>query len=423
MAAGAGPERAPDLAHARGDVIEVRRCTDRGRALVLIVFGELAPLVEHPALVGRLRDDRVALVVHEYRGVDDPFAEPAAPVLELLGVRARRLEAAHCSRSVPVRDEVRGHSDVRLERGRLEVDPAHYAGDLIPAPLRPLRVGVRQRIGASGLGAESRDGGRVVAPGRHVRPEVEVRITDPVEVDAVDVVVANDARRCVHDPGRGVGMAGVDQPVVVHLLQAVRARHHPVVPPDGRRPVQVEDMGRLAWRRRAVPHRGGDDPGVHLDAAGVRRGDERVQRVEGRRRDVDLRPRDRCPQAEAVAAPHHLGDDGVEVRGAGRGDERVDLGLIADALAERVGPERAELPADRRRGARAELRRKRGEDAREEREGGREGGEPQNSLPAAQSLVRFESSGPRRIASSSEPDEPALGRSLAWPPSSREYQA
>ena len=269
-------KRAAYLAHARGDVVQVERRSDRHRAAVLVVFRELVPLVVHLVLVR----ESVALVVHEDRGIEDAFAKPAAPVLELLGVGASVLEAAGGLRSVPVGDQVGRDSDARPERGRLEVDPAHDPGDLIAAPLRPLRVSVRRRVGAPRLGAEARDRGRVVSPGRYERAEVAVRVADAVEVDAVDVVRADDARRHVGDPGRRVGVAGVEHPVIVELREAVRSGHDPIRATGGGRSVQVEDVVGIPRRRRAVPNRIRGHPGMDLDALPMGGVDERLERIE-----------------------------------------------------------------------------------------------------------------------------------------------
>ena len=113
----------------------------------------------------------------------------------------------------------------------------------------------------------------------------------------------------------------------------------------------VERVRRIRGDGGALPDAGRDEPGVDLDALRVRRVDERLQRVERRRRDPgDRRAREARVVAEAVAAPDDLGHDRVHVGVLHVGHELVDLGLGVDAVAEGVDPERAQLAADRRGG-------------------------------------------------------------------------
>jgi hypothetical protein len=139
--------------------------------------------------------------------------------------------------------------------------------------------------------------------------------------------------------------------------------------------MQVEDVVWIFRRRRAVPHRCRDDPRVHLDALSVRGREQRLQRVKTRSdRFVHRQPR---TKAEAVATAYDLGHDRVRVGGLGRTDKRVDLGLVVDALAEGVRPERAELAGRCCRPDRSDLRRERRERAGEVNEYSRKRGELQ----------------------------------------------
>jgi hypothetical protein len=145
--------------------------------------------------------------------------------------------------------------------------------------------------------------------------------------------------------------------------------------------MEVEDMARVCRRGGAVPHRRRDDPGVDLDALSVRRRDERLQRIE---RAGDPRcERETGTQAEAVSTSYDLRDDRVRVCGPGRGDERVDLRLVVEPIAEGVGPERAELTAGRGGRRDGKLLRDRPEREAEERQDEREREEPQFPFPNA----------------------------------------
>jgi hypothetical protein len=115
---------------------------------------------------------------------------------------------------------------------------------------------------------------------------------------------------------------------------------------------------------------------MHLDALCVSCRDEGLQGIEpGSDRLVHGEPR---AKAEAVAAPDDLRHDRVGVDGLGRADERIDLALVVDALAERVRPERAELAGRGRRPDRSNLRREGGERAGDVPEDSRERGELQS---------------------------------------------
>src|SRR4029079_5301279 len=86
-----------------------------------------------------------------------------------------------------------------------------------------------------------------------------------------------------------------------------------------------------------------------------------LQRVESRSdRLVDREAR---LQAEAVAPSDHLRDDRVRMRVLRGREERVDLGLVVDALAESIRPEAAELAHCRGLPERSDLRGKRREQA------------------------------------------------------------
>ena len=105
--------------------------------------------------------------------------------------------------------------------------------------------------------------------------------------------------------------------------------------------MKKEDVTRVLGRRGAVPHRIRDHPRVHLDTLPMRRVDERLQGIESRSdRLVDREARSK---AEAVAAAHDLSHDRVRVRRLRRGQQRVDLRLVVEALAEGIRPEGAEL--------------------------------------------------------------------------------
>ena len=110
----------------------------------------------------------------------------------------------------------------------------------------------------------------------------------------------------------------------------------------------VERVCGIRWRGRPLPHAGGDDPRVDLDALRVRAVDEGLQRVERR----GAHPRDRGTGkagaiAEAIAAADDLRDDRVHVRGLHVADELIDLRLGVETVPERVHPERAQLAGGR----------------------------------------------------------------------------
>ena len=217
-------------------------------------------------------------------------------------------------RAIPVRDRVGRDAHARADRERLDVDLAHDRRDLIAPPLRPHRIVVRRRPGATGHGVEPRDRRVVVAPRRDVRAEVVVGIADAVEVDAVDVVAPDDRERVVDDPLRRVRVARVDDPVGVDLLEAVRPLRDPALRTRARS-VGVERMVRRRRRSAASPDRRRDHPGMHLEALRVRLLDQGLQRVE--RCGVDARLLSaRCERAiaEAVAAADDLRDDRVHVK-------------------------------------------------------------------------------------------------------------
>ena len=86
--------------------------------------------------------------------------------------------------------------------------------------------------------------GRVVAPRRNVRAEVAIGVADAVEVDAINVVAADDARRHVHDPRRGVGMSRIEVDIAVERREAVGPGHDPVRAPGGTWAMHVVDVVR-----------------------------------------------------------------------------------------------------------------------------------------------------------------------------------
>ena len=115
---------------------------------------------------------------------------------------------------------------------------------------------------------------------------------------------------------------------------------------------------------------------MDFDALRVRRGDERLQGVEsGGDRLVHWESR---PEAEAVAPPHDLGDDGVRVRRLGVRDERVDLRLVVYAFAESIRPKGAELAGRCRLPERRYLRREGGEQTSQVPQDSRKRGEFQS---------------------------------------------
>src|SRR5450759_3322157 len=138
----------------------------------------------------------LALVVHRDVQVEDSLLHPRAPVLEHLAVRPGLLPAARLVGSIAVGDGVGADAQPRLDRVRLEIDPAHDAGDLVAPPLAPLEVVGERLVSATRQRLEPRERDRVVAPRVVERPggEREVRVADAVEVEAVDVVVLGDAR-------------------------------------------------------------------------------------------------------------------------------------------------------------------------------------------------------------------------------------
>ena len=219
VAGGRGRERGAHLTHGRGDVVQIGSGPDDGLAGVLLVLGEVTPVLIHLPLIARAR--LIALVVHRDVEVEDALAHPAVPVLQLLGIRARVRPAALRLRPVAVGDRVGAHAHARTDRVALDVDLAHDVRDLVAAPLRPLRVRPHGPIGAPGRLLEARDRDGVVAPGGHAYLAVAVGVADAVEVDAVDGVVRDDARRGVHDPLRRIGVTRIDEPVGVRLHQAV----------------------------------------------------------------------------------------------------------------------------------------------------------------------------------------------------------
>jgi hypothetical protein len=74
------------------------------------------------------------------------------------------------------------------------------------------------------------------------------------------------------------------------------------------------------------------------------------------------------------------------MRCLGGGDERVDLRLVVEAVAERIGPERPELAARGRRRSERELARDRPERVTDERQDERERKELQFPFPIADLL-------------------------------------
>ena len=246
-------------------------------------------------------------------------------------------------RAVAVGDRVGRHAHRRPDRERLDVDLSHDAGDLIAAPLRPLRIGVAGHVGAAGLALEPRDRGRVIAP-RWCARDVVVGIADAIEVDAVDVVAAHDARRDIDDPLRRVGVTGVEEPIGVQLLQAVGALCQPIGVADGGRAVGVEHVRRVGWGSVPAPDRRRDDPGVDLDPVGVCLVYQCLEGIE--RGGVEARllgAGGRGAVAEAIATADDLGHDRVGVDGLRGRDDIVDLARRVHAVAERVDPIGPEL--------------------------------------------------------------------------------
>ena len=359
-------ERFAHLDHAVRDEIQIDRGPDGHLARVLMVAGELVPLEVHAPLVVRLGREVLALVVHRDVEIEDPLLHPPTPVLQHLAVGARHLPAALGRRTVAVRDRVSADRELRLDRIGLDVDLAHDVRDLIATPSEPLGVVWARVIDAASELLEARDGDRVVAPRRDSGEcrEVLVGQAHAVEVQSVDVVIGRDARVHAHHVVRGIGMARIEKVVGSGAIGPVVTARDPVVRARLRRPVHVEDVVRVERRRDAVPDGGGDDPGVHLDALGVRLGDERVERVVWEWCDAGLRARHHCAVAEAVAAASDLHDECVEVRGLRGRDELRNLHLVEDAFAECVHPERAELALRRARLRRAGLK----EDGEDEQE-------------------------------------------------------
>src|SRR5688572_32483637 len=100
----------------------------------------------------------LTLVIHREIEVQDAFLHPAAPILQHLTIRARPLVATRCAlRTVSISDRRGTHANFRFESRAFQVNAPHKVRDLIAAPLRPLWVGGRGDIRATGDFLEARD--------------------------------------------------------------------------------------------------------------------------------------------------------------------------------------------------------------------------------------------------------------------------
>ena len=283
--------------------------------------GEGVPLVEPQRLGGH----EVTLVVHHHVDVQVAFPDPRDPVLQHFRVRARGQPGALVGGAFAVGDG--GGVDAHVgfhglhRQGRL----AHQVGDLLATPGRPLRVAGQRRAGRARLGAVAFQRGGVVAPVVGAAHRVVIGVAHPVELNAVHVVVLHDADVHIPDVLGGVRVTGVEQPVGPAAGGAVVLDHQPEVPARGVQAVLVEGVRGVFRGREAVPDGGGDDPGVHLDTLRVRLGDQVGERIEPGRHGGVVGAGHGGVVAVAVAAPPHLGEQHVHVRGLRVGHEFVDL--------------------------------------------------------------------------------------------------
>ena len=297
----------------------------------------------------------LALVVHGDVRVEDPLLHPAPPILERLAVRTALLPTADRLRARAVGNGVRADAEVRLHRGGLEVDLAHDVRHLVTSPLRPLRI-VRERpIRTPGRCVEPVECNGVVSPRVVLRPgwKRQIGVAHAIEVEAVNVVISRHREEHLGDIGGCVGMAGVEEPVrgrARALAQCPVVLHsQPVFVSRLARSMQVERVIRVDRRRRAVPQRRRDDPGVDLNSSRVRLRDDRSKRVVRPWRDPGLGSRHAGAIAETIATPADLHDQRVDVRRLCRVHELRDLRVVEDPFAKRVHPERTKLAC---RGAR-----------------------------------------------------------------------
>ena len=168
-------------------------------------------------------------------------------------------------------------------------------------------------------------------------------------MDAVDVVRADEMQQHVGRVRRRGGMPEVDVPVGRELIAAF-ARLRSPLPRAAIRPLRLripevlqEDMVRVARQRIffriAMKNRADDDEGVHLDAARVRRIEQRAQRIE--RPIHRLGQRLRGIEVPGIAAPAHLDEERVRIALDRRVDDALDVDLRRERRAERIDPIRA----------------------------------------------------------------------------------
>src|SRR5439155_27237184 len=130
------------------------------RARLLLFLPELVPVRVPASVVAEaawpLLAAVFALVVHRDVRAEAPLPHPPSPVLERLAIWPRLGPVAAVALwAVAVGDRVRGHAEVGLHRGGFDVDLAHDVGDLVPPPLRPLRVVRKRPVGAPGRRVEA----------------------------------------------------------------------------------------------------------------------------------------------------------------------------------------------------------------------------------------------------------------------------
>src|SRR5688572_6772790 len=254
----------------------------------------------------------LALVVHREIEFKDALIHPAAPILQHLAIRARPLIAPRCAlRTVSISDRRGTHANVRFESRAFQVYAPHKVRDLITTPLRPLWVGGRGDICATGGFLKARDSHWIVSPRGDECSQCKVRIPDAVKVDAIDIVIGDNTGKHPDDVISRVWMAGVKQIVAPSTESAIRPIHQPIIGTGLGWPMLVKHVIGIDRRSDAIPDRSGNHPGMYLDFLRVRLVDEILERIERLRRNGCLSAWHHCPIAETVAAPTHLDNKGI----------------------------------------------------------------------------------------------------------------
>ncbi len=162
-------------------------------------------------------------------------------------------------------------------------------------------------------------------------------------MDAVEVVAPDDVEVDGDEMVLGRRVAGIQEVSDRELLRAVARARQPAGVARRRWPVPVEDVARVLRRRLVAPDGHGVDPGVHLQAGRVRRGDDVGQGIERRIVVRVVERRFEAARVEGVAAAPHLHDERVDVNAPRVGHELRGFLRRADAGVEGVDPERAEF--------------------------------------------------------------------------------